>query len=550
MRILAAQINPTIGDFHRNTSKILAAIDSARTQHVNLVVFPELAISGYPPEDFLLLPHFIEAARKQLDLIIHATQGISVVVGLPRLSHSQAEKPLFNSAAIISDGKLLGFHDKILLPSYDVFSERRYFEPGNTVKCWEIEGKKVAVVICEDQWRHVGYTGSTNYQRDPIEELKPHHPDLLINISASPYSIDKFPQRLRVASEASKTLAAPSILCNQVGGNDNLIFDGYSLYVSAEGELIQCAKGFEEDNLLVDLNCQLAPCQLNLETAVEDIYHALVLGVRDYFHKSGFQKACLGLSGGVDSALVACIAVEALGKEHVLALLMPSRYSSPGSVTDAMMLIDKLDIAYEQVPIESPFEAYLDLLSPYFGDKTPDTTEENIQARIRGMILMAFSNKLGYIVLSTANKSEMALGYSTLYGDLCGGLAVINDLTKQQVYALSNWINRNEEIIPWSTILKPPSAELKPDQKDSDSLPDYAIVDTVVCDYIERNRSPQEISFQHGYPLPLVQDLIQRIHRSEYKRRQTPPGLRISEKAFSIGRRFPIVESWSRGSEE
>lgn len=543
MRILAVQINPTIGDFQGNTKKILAAINSGRKQQVNLVVFPELAISGYPPEDFLLLPHFINAARKQLDLIIHATQGLSVIVGLPRLSHSHAEKHLYNSAAIISHGKLLGFYDKLLLPTYDVFSERRYFEPGHSVQCWEIEGKKVAVVICEDQWRHVGYTGWTNYQRDPIEELKPHHPDLLINISASPYSIDKFSQRLKVASEASKTLGVPSILCNQVGGNDSLIFDGYSLYVSAQGKLIQCAKGFEEDRLLIDLDRQPTPYQ-SIRSSMEDLYRALVLGVRDYFHKSGFQKACLGLSGGIDSALVACLAVEALGKEHVMALIMPSRYSSPESVTDAMQLIDKLDIAYEQVSIESPFEAYLDTLSPYLGDKAPDTTEENIQSRIRGMILMAFSNKLGYIVLSTANKSEMAMGYSTLYGDLCGGLAVINDLTKQQVYALSKWINRNEEIIPWNTIQKPPSAELRPNQKDSDSLPDYAIVDTVLCDYIERHRSPEEISSQHGYPLSLVKDLIQRIHRSEYKRRQAPPGLRISEKAFSIGRRFPIVQAW------
>lgn len=543
MRILAAQINSTIGDFEGNTSKILSAVESARKQNINLVVFPELSISGYPPEDFLLLPQFIETARKQLDLIIATSQGLSVIVGLPRLSHGRAEKHLYNSAAIISHGTLLGFYDKILLPTYDVFSERRYFEPGNAVKCWEIAGKKVAVVICEDQWRHVGFTGSTNYQRDPIEELKPHHPDLLINISASPYSVDKVSQRMKVVSEASKTLSAPCILCNQIGGNDSLIFDGYSLFTDAEGQICQYAKGFEEDNLIIDLKAPSVPCQLN-RNAIEDLYHALVLGVRDYFHKSGFQKACLGLSGGIDSALVACIAAEALGKDHVLALLMPSRYSSPSSITDAMRLINKLGIAYDQVSIESLFEAYLDVLTPHFSNKDPDTTEENIQARIRGMILMAFSNKLGYIVLSTANKSEMALGYSTLYGDLCGGLAVINDLTKQQVYTLSKWINRNEEIIPWNTIQKPPSAELKPDQKDSDSLPDYAIVDNVLCDYIEKHHSAEAISSKHGYPLPLVKDLIERIHRSEYKRRQAPPGLRISEKAFSLGRRFPIVQGW------
>ncbi len=489
-----------------------------------------------------MLPHFIQAVRKQLDVIIKASKGLSVIVGLPRASHGKAQKHLHNSAAIISDGHLLGFHDKILLPTYDVFSELRYFEPGNEVRCWELGGKKVAVVICEDQWCHAGYTEATNYQRDPISELQEDRPELLINISASPYSVDKFSQRFNVCSKAAVTLSCPSILCNQVGGNDSLIFDGYSLFVDAKGKLIQCAKGFQEDQMLIDLE-HLSPHRME-RNALEDLYHALVLGVRDYFYKSGFQKACLGLSGGIDSALVACIAVEALGKDHVLALMMPSRYSSPGSIHDAQQLIAKLGIAHEEVSIESPFEAYLDLLSPHFQGKAPDTTEENLQARIRGMLLMAFSNKLGYIVLSSANKSEMAMGYSTLYGDLCGGLGVINDLTKQQIYALSKWINREEEIIPWNTIQKPPSAELKPDQKDSDSLPDYEIVDNVVADYVEKHHSPQDIASKHGYPQALVDDLVRRIHRSEYKRRQGPPGLRVSEKAFSMGRRFPIVQRW------
>jgi len=539
---MISQINPTIGDLQGNTAKILEGIEAARRTNAELVLFPELTISGYPPEDFLLLPHFIDAVEKQLDVIVKASTGISVVVGLPRNSHEHAEKYLFNSAAIINDGRLLGFHDKILLPTYDVFDERRYFDPGTDVRCWQLHGKKVAVVICEDQWRHAGCVETTRYNRDPIAELQSQSPDVLLNLSASPFSVTKFDKRLTVCSEAAKTLGCPVILCNQVGGNDSLIFDGYSIFVDRSGELVQCAKGFAEDHLLVDLSrkerCSAA------RDLMDDMYQALVLGVRDYFRKSGFTRACLGLSGGVDSALVACVAVDALGKDNILALMMPSRYSSPGSVDDAVVLAARLGIKTKTISIEQPFESYLQLLSPHFEGKAPDVTEENIQARIRGMILMAFSNKHGYIVLSTANKSEMAMGYSTLYGDLCGGLAVINDVTKQQVYALANWINRHGEIIPWDTIHKPPSAELRPNQKDSDSLPSYDILDNVVSDYVEEHRSPEEIAARHRYPLELVYDLVKRIHRSEYKRRQGPPGLRISEKAFSTGRRFPIVQRW------
>lgn len=542
MRILLAQINPTIGDLEGNTNRIIAAIDKGRQEGAQLILFPELALSGYPPEDFLLLPHFVHSISLYLDRIVAASEGLNIIVGLPRYNSSGGEKILYNSAAIIQDKKLLGFYDKILLPTYDVFDERRYFEPGNGVKVWDILGKKVAITICEDIWQHSGLVSSTSYLRDPIKEYQSLAPDILLNLSASPYSTAKFDTRLQVSLNCAKTLNCPVLLCNQVGGNDSLIFDGYSLYVNPQG-VIQYAKGFAEETLLVDTDESNHSSNLPRDE-ISDLYKALVLGVKDYFTKLGFHKACLGLSGGIDSALVACIAAEALGKNHVLALSMPSRYSSPEGRDDAGLMAKRLGLEYQEIPIEGPFEAYLELLKPRFQGCPPDTTEENIQARIRGMILMAFSNKFGYLVLSTGNKSELAMGYSTLYGDMCGGLAVISDLTKQQVYALARWINRHEEIIPQSIIDREPSAELRPNQKDTDSLPPYEIVDQVLQAYVEQHLSALEISKKYQYPLALVEDLVKRIHQNEYKRRQAPPGLRVSEKAFSVGRRFPIVQKW------
>lgn len=542
MRILVAQINPTIGDLKGNTHLIIQAINRGKSQKADLVVFPELALTGYPPEDFLLLPHFIQAASDHLHEIVQATEGIAAIVGLPRYNPHKVEKSLYNSAAFIRNRTLVDFADKILLPTYDVFDERRYFEPGVEVKIWELEGEKIAVSICEDLWQHSGLLQTVSYRRDPILEFKGQKPTCMINISASPYSFNKFQTRFQVCLSAARALDCPLILCNQVGGNDSLIFDGYSLYVDRHG-LIQRAKGFAEDEFIVDLS---QPTKANGMdgNGIADLYYALVLGIRDYFKKLGFKKACLGLSGGIDSAVVACLAVEALGSKQVLALSMPSRYSATESARDAELLARKLGTDYQEMTIEAPFESYLTLLSPAFKGKDLDVTEENIQARIRGMLLMAFSNKFGYLVLSTGNKSELAMGYSTLYGDMCGGLAVIGDVTKQQVYALAHWINRRQEIIPWNTIKRPPSAELRPNQKDSDTLPDYAIVDQVLQSYVEDHQSPEWIAENFHYPLGLVQDLVKRIHANEYKRRQAPPSLRISEKAFSVGRRFPIVQRW------
>ncbi len=543
MKILAAQINPTIGALANNTAKILKAIEQGKKLGADLVLFPELALTGYPPQDLLLVPHFIDETQKQLERVINATDNIIAIVGLPRGNPDKKEKPLFNSAAIIQNKQLLGFQDKSLLPTYDVFSERRYFEPAAEIKIWNLKGRRVGISICEDIWQHSALLKETFYRKNPVEELHQLQPDLHLNLSASPFSVSKLQNRLKVCAKSTATLHCPIIFCNQVGGNDSLIFDGYSLYVNAAGELLQIAKGFEEDLMLIDLEKKLKPIHIHPQ-ADEELYKALILGIKDYFQKSGFGKACLGLSGGIDSAVSACLAVEALGAENVLGLGMPSRYSSAGSIEDAKQLADNLGVEYQEVPIEKPFQGFLDQLSPCFTGLPTDTTEENIQARIRGIILMAFSNKFGYIILSTGNKSELAMGYSTLYGDMCGGLAILSDVTKMQVYALARWINRQKKVIPQSSIDKPPSAELRPNQTDQDTLPPYPVIDSVLQAYVEQHQSPEAIAKRFNYSLDLVNDLIARIHRNEYKRRQSAPGLRVSEKAFSEGRRFPIVERW------
>lgn len=545
MKVFIAQLNPTIGDLAGNREKIIEAIHQGRLQKAEVVLFSELVLTGYPPEDLLLLPQFLDEVEKELQEITKNTMGIIAIVGTPRRNPDQKEKFLFNSAAVLKNGALVGYYDKMLLPTYDVFDEHRYFEPGVGAKIWNLNGVRVAITICEDIWQHSDLVNWTIYRSDPIADLETLRADLVLNLSASPYSLDKADRRFEVASKAAETLMTPLILCNQVGGNDSLIFDGYSAFCDANGDLIASAKGFTEDFLLIDTEAAAKPLETSRDS-MADLYSALVLGLRDYFQKQGFKKACLGLSGGIDSAVVACLAVEALGKEHVLGVLMPSRYSSPESRTDALELAKNLEIETEEISIEKPFESYLKTLSPQFDGHSPDVTEENIQARIRGMILMAISNKKGYLVLSTGNKSELGMGYSTLYGDLCGGLAVISDVTKTWVYALAFYINREKTIIPLSSIQKPPSAELRPNQKDSDTLPEYTIIDTVLVDYLEEHLAAAEIAARNGYSEELVNDIIGRIHRAEYKRRQAPPGLRVSEKAFTVGRRFPIVQKFIR----
>ncbi|MGE3954201.1 MAG: NAD+ synthase [Parachlamydiales bacterium] len=543
MRIYAAQLNPTIGALKGNTQKILAAIDRGREQGADLILLPELAISGYPPEDLLLLESFVPACEAMLEPIIEASKGLAVVVGLPRRA-TKGEKPFHNSAAIIEEGKLLGFQDKTCLPTYDVFDERRYFEPSPKNQVWKLRGERVAITICEDIWGWEEPIVLADYRRHPVEELASARPTFHLNLSASPYSFEKFPMRLEALQRASQHLKVPSLLCNQVGGNDSLIFDGHTFLIDREGRVLARAKGFAEDNLLIDTR-KLPPPLVLEENPYGELYRALVMGVRDYFEKSGFKTACLGLSGGIDSALVAAIGADALGPQNILGLLMPGPYNPPSSLEDAQLLAQNLGIKTLTLPIGPLYETFLTTLTPHFEGKAPDTTEENLQARIRGMLLMAISNKHGHIVLSTGNKSEMATGYATLYGDMCGGLGVLSDVPKMKVYALCKHLNREGERIPHNILVKPPSAELAEGQVDADTLPPYSIVDQVLEDYVQRHLSPETIAERRSLPFPIVLDLVKRIHRNEYKRRQAPPGLRVTEKAFSVGRRFPIVQKWS-----
>jgi len=543
MKVLVAQLDPTIGAIGANVKKIIAVLGRARDQKVDVVLLPEMAICGYPPEDLVLHRDFVEQIEAGLEEIIPHTKGLMALVGLIRRNKAAGEKPLLNSAAVIQDGALVGIQDKWLLPTYDVFDERRYFEPGKEIRLWEWRGKKVGILICEDIWQHAGYVGYTRYPCDPVLELQRLKPDLVLNLSASPYSFQKPDVRVKVCEKAAKTLKCPVILCCQVGANDQIVFDGYSVYVDREGVLRQLGKGFEEDEMVVDLEAPACPCPFSYDP-IHDLFRALVLGTRDYFRKQGFKKAVLGLSGGVDSALVACIAAVALGKENVLGVGLPSRYSSSDSLQDAQKLAENLGIGFEVIGIEGPYAAFLEALKKPFQGRAFDATEENIQARCRGTILMALSNKFGYLVLSTGNKSEMAMGYCTLYGDMAGGLSVISDVTKMQVYALAKWVNRDREVIPRSTIEKAPSAELRPNQKDSDTLPEYAVVDTVLQSYVEEFLSPREIAKKHELPLELVEMLVKKIHASEYKRRQAAPGIRVSKKAFRVGRKYPIVQGW------
>ena len=542
MRIIAAQINPTIGDLEGNSQKIIQILQKL-SGSVDLVVFPELAICGYPPEDLLLDLEFRKKVPAYLEKISKETKGLIAIIGTIRENLSDGEKPLFNSAAIIDNGRIIGFQDKLLLPTYDVFDERRYFEPGKCMDVWELGNKRIGVTVCEDIWQHAGYVNWTRYAQDPVIELIPKKPDLVVNLSSSPYHFQKIEQRYNVCSKAARSLQCPVLLCCQVGGNDDLVFDGYSLYVDATGKLCKLAKGFEEDLLEIDGN---ETKKISLpDDPIADLYAALVLGVKDYFGKLGFTRACIGMSGGIDSALTACIVKDALGEENVLGLTMPSRYSSEGSVNDSKILCQNIGIQLDTLPIEPIFTSFLETLKPVFEGTHPNIAEENLQTRIRGTLLMAVSNKHGYILVSTGNKSELGLGYCTLYGDMCGGLNAIGDVLKTQVYALAKWVNRKEEIIPWSIVKKPPSAELRPNQKDTDTIPDYSIVDIVLQAYIEDFLSAGEIAKKYCFEQTVVRKIIRMIHMAEYKRRQAPPVIRISKKAFRTGRRFPIVQKWA-----
>ncbi|HLB53212.1 MAG TPA: NAD+ synthase [Chlamydiales bacterium] len=544
MKVLLAQINPTIGDIEGNCAKVLQAIKRAKNKNASLLLFPELTLTGYFPDDLLLDHALIQKAEEKLNQMAPMTEGMMVVIGLPRKSEKGTEKPLYNSAAICMDGKVVGFQDKVLLPTYDVFDERRYFESGKAHPIWEYRGLKIAITICEDLWQHARAISETDYEVDPVKEFEGRGVDLLFNLSGSPYSFRRKERRVSIFREVVKTLSCPLFFCNQVGANDQLIFDGHSFVLRADGEVALMGRGFVEEDLLIDLEKDLPQRKMIEDEGIADLYQALVLGVRDYFHKQGFQKAILGLSGGIDSALVAAIACEALGKEQVIALSLPSRYNAPTSLSDAKLLAQNLGLAFQVVSIDPIFQQYLDLFTSLFGKAPSDMTQQNLQARIRGMILMAFSNEHGLILLNTSNKSEMAFGYATLYGDMAGGLGVLQDVTKGKIYRLAHFVNREKEVIPISIIQKIPSAELTENQTDFDTLPPYEVLDPVVDGYLENGDSLEALQKELGLSFSFLQDLILKIHRSEYKRRQAPIGLRVTEKAFGKGRIVPIVQKW------
>ncbi len=542
MKIALAQINPTVGDFTGNIEKIVAASRRAAEQGARLTVFSELAICGYPPADFLEKPSFLARCRRAVDELVQVTSDLStaVLAGVALPAPPDAGKPAVNAAVLLDKGTLVLEQHKRLLPFYDVFDEQRYFLPARAQKVVELDGVRLGISICEDAWNDKSFWPRRLYSVDPMQELMGQNPDLHINLSSSPFWHSKREIRQEMLAAIARRDGIPVLMCNQVGGNDSLLFDGSSIAVNAQGELIAQAASFQEDLVVLD-PFHASPIPEPQSDDTEAAYRALVLGTRDYVRKCGFRKALLALSGGIDSALVAAIAAEALGPENLLAVGMPSPYSSQGSIDDSRKLAANLGIRFEMIGISDLFKEYTRALDPLFTGLKPDLTEENIQSRIRGTLMMALSNKFGSLVLTTGNKSEMAVGYCTLYGDMVGALAVIGDLVKTRVYAVCHWINREREIIPSAILEKPPSAELRPDQKDTDSLPPYDVLDPIIEAYVERYETPECIASKHGFSLDLVQQVVRLVERSEYKRQQAAPVLKVTSKSFGMGRRFPIA---------
>ena len=542
MKIALAQINPTVGDFTGNLEKIVTACRRSAQQGARLTVFSELAICGYPPADFLEKPSFLARCRSAVEELAEATRDLpsALVAGVALPPPKESGKPAVNAAVLLDRGKVLLEQHKRLLPFYDVFDEQRYFSAARGQEVVELDGLRIAITICEDAWNDKTFWSRRLYSVDPIEELMRQNPAIHINLSASPFWHGKREIRRQMLAAIAKRDGVPVLMCNQVGGNDSLIFDGSSLALNREGELIAQASSFAEDVVVVD-TCKAPAIDQPASDDIEAAYRALVLGTRDYVSKCGFSKTLIALSGGIDSALVAVIAADALGPENVHTFGMPSPYSSAGSVDDSRRLAANLGIRFETIGISSLFEEYNQALAPLFASLKPDTTEENIQSRIRGNLMMALSNKLGALVLTTGNKSEMAVGYCTLYGDMVGALAVIGDLVKTRLYAICRWLNREREVIPWSIIEKPPSAELRPGQRDTDSLPPYEVLDPIIEAYVERYETPEHIAAEHNFALPLVQQVVRLVERSEYKRQQAAPVLKVTSKSFGMGRRFPIA---------
>jgi len=541
MKIALAQLNYHIGNFESNTAKIIKAIQEAKEKKADLVVFAELAICGYPPRDFLEFTEFIELCEQSVNEIAAATSGIACILGSPTKNPRVQGKDLFNSAYFIEDGEVKKVINKALLPTYDVFDEYRYFEPNTEFECIEYKGVSIALTICEDLWN---INDNPLYVSSPMDELIKERPDLMINIAASPFSYNHDDNRYKVLSDNSKKYKLPLLYVNQVGAQTEIIFDGGSFAFDADGQMLDQLAYYKEDLKVFEFEngkiIGLDTCEYKPEPDVAQIYNALILGIRDYFYKSGFSKAILGLSGGIDSAVVCALAADALGAENVLAILMPSQYSSDHSIQDALDLVKNLGCKHEVVAIKEITETFDKVLEPAFRGLPFNVAEENIQARSRAVIVMAFSNKFGNVLLNTSNKSESAVGYGTLYGDMAGAISVIGDVYKTQVYDLARYINREREIIPENSIVKPPSAELRPGQKDSDSLPDYDILDKLLYQYIELKRSSRDI-IAAGFDEELVKRVIKMVNKAEFKRYQTPPILRVSPKAFGMGRRMPIV---------
>ncbi len=540
MKIALAQTDALIGDFEGNVKRMLAATEQAKAQGADIVIFPELSTCGYPPRDFLDFDDFIHLAEEAVQRLAVAAQGIAIVAGSPTRNPRIEGKDLFNSAYFLADGRVRYVQHKALLPTYDVFDEYRYFEPATEFDIIEFKGKRIALTICEDIWN----IGNENplYTVCPLDEVRRLKPDLIINISASPFNFSHSHGRIHVVRANVLRYSIPMFYVNQVGAQTELIFDGGSLVVAPNGEVYdelpyfeECVRSYDLDEVMREGGPGEQP-----KHKYRLIHDALLLGLRDYFGKLGLKQAIIGLSGGIDSAVTAVLAARALGPGNVRGLLMPSPFSSGHSVEDAARLAENLGIRYDIIPINSVYDEYMDLLQPHFEGQPFDIAEENLQARIRAMILMAYSNKFGPILLNTSNKSEAAVGYGTLYGDMCGGLSVLGDVYKTEVYELAEYINKDGEVIPFHTISKPPSAELRPNQKDSDSLPEYDILDKILYQYIDRCQSPQDI-IEMGYDEALVRRVLRMVNINEFKRHQTPPILRVSGKAFGVGRRMPIV---------
>ncbi|HMF90852.1 MAG TPA: NAD+ synthase [Candidatus Angelobacter sp.] len=542
MKIALGQINPTIGDFSGNSKKIIDAARQARARGAEVALFPELAVCGYPPRDLLEKPAFVARSRQVVEEIARAVPEIVVICGFVSPAKVETGKSVMNSAAVVRDGQVQFVQSKMLLPTYDVFDELRYFAPATSQRVFSYGGRQMAVTICEDAWNDKHFWHRRLYSVDPIEELLHSGADLVLNLSASPFHLKKRELRREMLETIARDNKVTVVFVNQVGGNDSLVFDGSSFVIAPDGRTVARGKSFEEDLILFDSETLQGDVHEQIAGEEASGYAALVLGTRDYVRKCGFQKVLIGLSGGIDSALTAAIAVDAVGAENVTGVALPSQYSSEGSVHDARELACKLGIRFKIVPIQEIFESYRKALAPVFAGLPENVAEENIQSRIRGNILMALSNKFGELVLTTGNKSELGVGYCTLYGDMVGGLAVISDVPKTLVYRLSHYVNSRRPVIPQSTLEKPPSAELSPGQLDSDTLPPYEMLDNILEDYVEDYRTAEQIAADRGYELKLVRDVIRMIERSEYKRQQAAPGIKITPKAFGFGRRFPIAQ--------